>query len=103
MTSTTHTPGPWRLAASGDIVTTEGYPVASLSAAGADSLAQEAQNGRLIAAAPELLRVARLALEELEWLSVHMPPAMRADLRRVIAAATRASTSTTNTTESEGA
>ena len=92
MNGATYTPGPWRLAASGDIVTTEGGTVASLSAAGADSLAQEAQNGRLIAAAPELLRVARLALEELEWLSVHTPPAIRADLRRVIADATRANT-----------
>lgn len=102
MTSTTHTPGPWHHDRR-DILTSDGRCIAEVCSGGADSLEEADANGRLIAAAPELLRVARLALEELEWLSVHMPPAMRADLRRVIAAATRASTSTTNTTESEGA
>lgn len=100
--STTHTPGPWHHDRR-DILTADGRCIAEVCSGGADSLEEADANGRLIAAAPELLRVARLALEELEWLSVHTPPAMRADLRRVIAAATSASTSTTNTTESEGA
>jgi hypothetical protein len=49
----------------------------------------------------ELLRVARLALEELEWLGQLSSAPLRADLRRVIAAATSASDTTT--TEHPGA
>lgn len=101
MTSTTHTPGPWHHDRR-DILTADGRCIAEVCSGGADSLEEADANGRLIAAAPELLRVARLALEELRWVDSPVQT-LKDDLRRVIAAATSASTSTTNTTESEGA
>jgi hypothetical protein len=76
---------------------TAGDTVAIVCFHAADSMAQEDANGGLIAAAPELLRVARMALEELDWLGIHASRHLRDDLRRVIAAATSASTTTPNT------
>ena len=83
-----HTTSPWRNDRR-DILTHDGHRIAEVFSGGADSLEEADANGRLIAAAPELLRVVRLALEELEWLDHISPLALRADLRRVIAAATR--------------
>jgi hypothetical protein len=96
--STAHTPGPWHHDR-GAILTADRRCLAEVYSGPCDSLAEHRENCRLIAAAPELLRVARLALEELEWLSLHTPQALREDLRRVIASAS----TTPNTTESEGA
>lgn len=63
----THTPGPWRFDdEQAAILNPDSKPVAFLSFHAADSLAQENANGRLIAAAPELLRCAGMALEELQ-------------------------------------
>ena len=98
--SATHTPGPWRTDRR-DILTPAGHCIAEVFSGGANSLEEADANGRLIAAAPELLRVAALALEELEWLGQLSAYPVRAELRRAIAAAT--GTSTPNTTESEGA
>ncbi|WP_293999942.1 hypothetical protein [Sphaerotilus sp.] len=62
----THTPGPWRFdAAAGAVVTAAGDSVAVVCFHAADSMAQENENGRLIAAAPLLLRAAQLALDEM--------------------------------------
>jgi hypothetical protein len=87
--SATHTPGPWHLDAPAMAVRNPaGDTVAIVCFHAADSMAQEDANGRLIAQAPELLRVARLALEELEWLRPFAhTQTLRADLARVIAAA----------------
>lgn len=89
----THTPGPWNYdAQQGRAQTPDCRPVAIVCFHAADSMAQEDANGLLIAQAPELLRVARLALEELEWFpAIRHTQALRDDLRRVIAAATSAS------------
>jgi hypothetical protein len=101
----THTRGPWRFCdVRADIVSPDSEPVARLSFHGANSMAQSDANGRLIAAAPELLRVARLALAELDALRLEAMTCtheLRADLARVIAAATSASDTTT--TEHPGA
>lgn len=87
--STTHTPGPWRFdAEQGAILAPDWKPVAFVSLHAADSLAQEGANGYLIAQAPELLHVARLALAELEGsLAPCRTKALHDDLRRVIATA----------------
>ena len=67
MNAATHTPGPWRFDdEQAAILNPDSKPVAFLSFHAADSLAQENANGRLIAAAPELLRCAGMALEELQ-------------------------------------
>jgi hypothetical protein len=96
-----HTPGPWRHDRRA-ILTPAGRCVAEVFSGGADSLEVADANGQLIAAAPELLRVARLALEELEWFpAIRHTKTLRDDLRRVIAAATSASDTTT--TEHSGA
>lgn len=87
--STAHTPGPWHHDR-GAILTADRRCLAEVYSGPCDSLAEHRENCRLIAAAPELLRVARLALEELEGLSAHTPRALRDDLRRVIAAASAA-------------
>lgn len=61
-----HTPGPWRFDdEQAAILSADWKPVAFVSFHAADSLAQEAANGRLMAAAPLLLRAARHALVEL--------------------------------------
>lgn len=95
MNAATHTPGPWRLdAEQGAILAPDWKPVAFVSFHAADSLAQETANGRLIAAAPELLRCAEMALEELQEYGRSNPlarVAIRA-LQAVIAAATGATT-----------
>lgn len=65
--TTTHTPGPWSFdAVHGAVLSADGHAVAVLCFHGAESMAQEDANGRLIAGAPELLRCAVLALEELQ-------------------------------------
>lgn len=103
MSTTTHTPGPWHFnATTGAVLSTAGA-VCALSFDGAESLEQEAANARLIAAAPELLRCAVMALEELQEaarVNPLAPVAFRA-LRAAIAAATSASDTTT--TEHPGA
>ncbi|WP_294000226.1 hypothetical protein [Sphaerotilus sp.] len=63
---TTATPGPWSFDAAHGAVLADGHAVAVLCFHGAESMAQEDANGRLLAAAPELLRCALLALEELQ-------------------------------------
>jgi len=102
MTSTTHTPGPWRHDRRA-ILTPAGHCVAEVFSGGADSLEEADANGRLIAAAPELLRCAVMALEELQEaarVNPLAPVAFRA-LQAAIAAATSASDHTT--TEYTGA
>lgn len=101
--ATPATPGPWRYVWPCVIANVDGdsVEVALCRAAAVGSVEVADANGRLIAAAPELLRLARLALEELEGLSMHTPRALRDDLRRVITDATSASTS--NTTDHKGA
>jgi hypothetical protein len=93
--TTTHTPGPWRFdAPRGAIVTSAGDSVAVVCFHGADSMAQEDANGRLIAQAPELLRVARLALAELSWLkpcTIHPASGTIRALQDVIDAAAQGS------------
>lgn len=65
--TTPHTPGPWSFdPAHGAVLSADGHAVAVLCFHGAESMAQEDANGRLLAAAPELLRCALLALEELQ-------------------------------------
>jgi len=100
MTATTHTPGPWRHDRR-DILTPSGHCLAEVNSGVCATLAEADATCRLIAAAPELLRVVRLALEEMEWLGQLSSVPLRADLRRVIAAATSASDTTT--TEHPGA
>ena len=101
--TTTPTPGPWSFdAQQGRVQTPDFRPIAIVCFHAADSMAQEDANGRLIAQAPDLLRVARLALEELEWFpAIRHTQTLRDDLRRVIAAASIASDTTT--TEHPGA
>lgn len=100
--TTTPTPGPWSYDAQQARVQTPDFrPIAIVCFHAADSMAQEDANGRLIAQAPDLLRVASLALEELEWLGQLSAAPLRSDLRRVIAAASIASDTTT--TEHTGA
>lgn len=100
MNAATHTPGPWRFDdEQAAILNPDSKPVAFLSFHAADSLAQENANGRLIAAAPELLRCAGMALEELQEYGRSNPlarVAIRA-LQAVIATATG-----TTTTEQTG-
>jgi hypothetical protein len=93
------TPRPWRFDIQrGAIVNSAGESVAVVCFHGADSLAQENANGHLIAQAPELLRVARLALEELELFpAIRHTKTLRDDLHRVIAAATGTGTATQHT------
>lgn len=98
--SATHTPGPWHHDRGG-IMTADGRCIAETFSGPCASLEEAAANRRLIAAAPELLRVAVLALEELEWLGQLSAYPVRAELRRAIAAATGASTP--NTTDIQGA
>jgi hypothetical protein len=92
MTASTYpTPRPWRFDIQrGAIVNSAGESVAVVCFHGADSLAQENANGHLIAAAPELLRCAEMALEELQEYGRSNPlacVAIRA-LQAVITAAT---------------
>ena len=92
MTASTYpTPRPWRFDIQrGAIVNSAGESVAVVCFHGADSLAQENANGHLIAAAPELLRCAEMALEELQEYGRFNPlarVAIRA-LEAAIAAAT---------------
>jgi hypothetical protein len=91
--SATHTPGPWHSDdLRGFVVAPAGETVAIVCFPAACGMEQGDANGHLIAAAPELLRVARLALEELEWFpAIRHTQTLRDDLRRVIAAATSAS------------
>ena len=94
MSTTTHTPGPWRFDnVRATIRNPDGEPVVVLIFCGDDSMAQEDANGRLIAAAPELLRCAVMALEELQEaarVNPLAPIAFRA-LQAAITAATSAS------------
>ena len=102
-TSASHTPGPWSVA-HGLVAGPDGRRLAAVFLGSADSrtVGEGEANARLIAAAPELLRVARLALEELEWFpAIRHTKTLREDLRRAIAAATSASDTTT--TEHPGA
>lgn len=87
---TSHTPNPWHYdAEQGAILTSDSRPIAFVTWHAADSLAQENANGRLIAAAPELLRCAVMALEELQE-AARVNPLARVAIRAleaVIAAA----------------
>ena len=75
--TTTPTPGPWCFDDRyGVIAHAAGDPVATVCFNAADSLAQEAANGHLIAAAPELLRVVRLALADLDGLRATLAQAI---------------------------
>ena len=91
--SATHTPGPWSYdAQQGRVQTPDCRPVAIVCFHAADSMAQEDANGRLIAAAPELLRCAEMALEELQEAARVNPlahVAIRALEAAIAAAATR--------------
>lgn len=83
-----HTPGPWRHERRA-ILTSAGHCVAEVFSGGADSLEEADANGRLIAAAPELLRCAVMALEELQE-AARVNPLARVAIRAleaVIAAA----------------
>ena len=67
MIAATHTPGPWRDAEGrSQVLAPSGAVVALVNILAADSPEQHAANSRLIAAAPELLRCAEMALEELQ-------------------------------------
>ena len=63
--STAHTPGPWRCDRR-DILAADGQCIASIFSGPCATLEEADANGRLVAAAPELLRCAEMALEELE-------------------------------------
>lgn len=65
MTGATSTPGPWRHDRR-DILAPDGRCIAEVFSGGADSLEQADANGALMAGAPELLRCAVMALEELQ-------------------------------------
>ena len=66
MIGASHSTGPWSFdAGHGAVLGADGRAVAVLSFNGADSMAQENANGRLMAAAPALLRVAQIALDDL--------------------------------------
>lgn len=91
--STQHTPGPWKFAHDrNDLIVHDGDDVAYV-----DTLiperpkAEQRANARLIAAAPELLEAARIALAESERANAHFgmdtSPATMA-LRAAIAKAT---------------
>jgi hypothetical protein len=65
--STTHTPGPWRDdEGRSRVLAPSGAAVALVNILAADSSEQHEANSRLIAGAPELLRCAVMALEELQ-------------------------------------
>lgn len=98
--STTHTAGPWRHDR-GAILTPAGHCVAEVFSGGADSLEQADANGRLIAAAPELLRCAEMALEELQEYG-RFNPLARVAIRALQAVIT-AATGTTTTEQKGGA
>lgn len=83
-TSASATPGPWHHDRSA-ILTADGRCIATAFSSPCASLEEADANGHLIAAAPELLRVACLALEELEWLGALASVPLRVDLRRAIA------------------
>lgn len=98
MTAAPYTPGPWRHDAHrGVVVAPTGDTVAVVCFHAADSMAQEDAPGRLIAAAPLLLRAAQYALIELtSTVAAQDPAAMRAlivsYLREAIDSATTATT-----------
>lgn len=63
--STMHTPGPWRHDRR-DILTPSGHCLAEVNSGVCATLAEADATCRLIAGAPELLRCAVMALEELQ-------------------------------------
>ena len=66
MIGASHSTGPWSFdSGQGAVLGVDGRAVVVLSFHGADSMAQENANGRLMAAAPALLRVAQIALDDL--------------------------------------
>ena len=84
MIGASHSAGPWRFdAGQGAVLGADGRAVAVLSFHGADSMAQENANGRLLAAAHELLRVAHLALDEFS--DPHVPAQDPAAWRALLA------------------
>lgn len=93
MIAATHTPGPWRDAEGrSQVLAPSGAVVALVNILAADSPEQHAANSRLIAAAPELLRCAEMALEELQEAARVNPLAhvvIRALEAAIAAAATR--------------
>lgn len=98
--NTTHTAGPWRHDRRA-ILTPTGHCVAEVFSGGADSLEEADANGRLIAAAPELLRCAEMALEELQEYG-RFNPLARVAIRALQAVIT-AATGTTTTEQKGGA
>jgi hypothetical protein len=102
MNATTHTAGPWCFDAEAGFVTTSaGDTVAVVCFHATDKPAQEDANGRLIAAAPELLRCAEMALEELQEYG-RFNPLARVAIRALQAVIT-AATGTTTTEQTGGA
>jgi hypothetical protein len=86
VSAATHTPGPWHFdGEQGTVRAADSRPVAFVSFHAADSLAQENANGRLLSAAPELLRCAVMALEELQE-SVRVNPLAAVAFRELEAA-----------------
>jgi len=60
---TKHTPGPWRFASDvNEVQTSDDYSAIAWIAPSTSSVAEYEANARLIAAAPELLSVLRMAL-----------------------------------------
>lgn len=98
MTSTTtHTPGPWRYVWPCVYSTNKATRYLEVALISPARSFEDEANGRLIAAAPELLRCAVMALEELQEaarVNPLAPIAFRA-LQAAIAAATSASDTTT--------
>ena len=87
--STAHTPGPWRCDRR-DILAADGQCIAKVFSGPCATLEEADANARLVAAAPELLRCAVMALEELEEAARVNPLAVVASrfLRDAIEAAT---------------
>jgi hypothetical protein len=100
MSAAAHTAGPWRHDRRA-ILTPAGHCVAEVFSGGADSLEEADANGRLIAAAPELLHCAGMALEELQEYGRSNPLARVAI--RALQAAIAAATGTTTTEQTGGA
>ena len=73
-----HTPGPWEFTTSGTVQDAKGKSIAY--AAGRESMSVAYANGRLIAAAPELLE----ALEQLGTVLSFVLPSARAEVQRLM-------------------
>ncbi|WP_338413823.1 hypothetical protein [uncultured Sphaerotilus sp.] len=103
MSTTTHTPGPWRCDAARSRVTLpSGAALAFVNIMVADGSQQHDANVYLIAGAPELLRCAVMALEELQE-AARVNPLAPIAFRALQAAITAATSASDTTTEHPGA